>query len=148
MVNKFLSLRLCISSNRVDEIQSAITQNVCQQYRLEETVCPDSLVQKLFIAVAIDNIDNETSRISSSHFHGMSISVFHHYSNLKEKENITCSFSEADYEKESSFELSLCYKDISPLSGVKNQFPVLATNEYPKNITMNPVHDNLEWLKF
>ena len=86
----------------------------------------------MFIALAIDNVDNETSRTSSSHFYGMSISVFHHYDNLKEKENITCSFSEADCEKESSFELPLCCKDISPVSGVENQFPILTTNKYPK----------------
>ena len=25
---------------------------------------------------------------------------------------------------------------------------MLITNEYPKNITVNPVHDSLEWLEF
>ena len=44
MANKFSSYGLCISSNRVDETQPAITQNVCQQYRLKETVSTDSLV--------------------------------------------------------------------------------------------------------
>ena len=48
MVNKFSSLGLCISSNCVDEIQSAITKNLCQKYRLKETVCPDPLVENLF----------------------------------------------------------------------------------------------------
>ena len=101
MVNKFSSLGLCISSNRVDEIQSAITQNVCQQYHLKEPICPDSLVENLFTTTAIDNIDHdETSSTSSSHFHGMSISMFQHYHNLIEKENITYNFSKADYKKE------------------------------------------------
>ena len=89
-MNKFSSLGLCISSNLVDEIQSTITQNLCQQYRLKETVCPDSLAENLFTAAAIDNIDhNETCSTSSSHFHGASISVFQHYDNLIEKEKIT-----------------------------------------------------------
>ena len=93
MVNKFSSLGLCISSNLVDEIQSAITQNVCQQYRLKETVCPDSLFENLFITTAINSIDyKETSSTSSSHFHGTSISMFQHYDNLIEKENITYNF--------------------------------------------------------
>ena len=149
MVNKFSLLGLCISSNCVDEIQSVITQNVCQQYRLKETVCPDSLVENLFTATTIDNIDhNETSSRSSSNFHGTSISMFQHYDNLIEKDNITYNFSKADYKKDRNFELPLYYNDISSLSGVKSQFPILTTNEYPKNITVNPVHDSLEWLKF
>ena len=87
MVNKFSSLELCISSNRVDEIQSAITQNVCHQYRLKYTVWPDSLVENLFTTAAIDNNDhNETSSTLSSHFQRMNISVFQHYDNLIEKE--------------------------------------------------------------
>ena len=121
MVNKFSSRGLCISSNLVDEIQSAITQNVCQQYRLKETVCPDSLFENLFITTAINSIDyNETSSTSSSHFHGTSISMFQHYDNLIGKENITYNFSKAVYEKERNFELPLYYNDISPVSGVKS----------------------------
>ena len=62
MVNKFSSLGLCISFNYVDKIQSAITQNVSQQYRLKGKVCPNSLVENLFTTTAIDIIDhNETS---------------------------------------------------------------------------------------
>ena len=55
MQNWFSSLGLCISTNRVNEIQSAITQDVCQQYRFNK----------------IDH--NKTFSISSSHFHGTSI---------------------------------------------------------------------------
>ena len=74
MVNNFSSLKLFISSNRVEEIQSAIRKNVCQQYRLKETVCLYSLVENLFTTAGIDNIDhNETPIISSSHFHRTSV---------------------------------------------------------------------------
>ena len=73
MVNNFSSLKLFISSNPVDEIQSAIRKNVCQQYRLKETMCLYSLVEK-FTTAGTDNIDhNETPIISSSHFHRASI---------------------------------------------------------------------------
>ena len=70
-------------------------------------------------------IHNETSSTSSSHFHGTSISVFQHYGNLIEEENITYNFSKADYKKEINYELPLYYNDISPVSGVKTQFPIL-----------------------
>ena len=96
-----------------------------------------------------DNIDhNETSSTSSSHFHGTSISVFQHYDNLIEKENIKYNYSKANYENKRNFELTLYYNDISRVSGVKSQFPIVTTIEYPKNITVNLVHDSLEWLKF
>ena len=133
MVNKFSSLELCISSNRVNEIQSAITQNICQQYRLKERVCPNSLVKNLFTTAIIDNIDrNETSSTSFSHFYGTSISGFQHYDNLIEKQNIKYNLSKADDKNERNFELLLYYSDINPFSGVKSQFRILTTNEYPK----------------
>ena len=92
-MNKFLSLRLCISSNRIDEIQSAITRNACQQYCLKETVCPDSLFENMFTTTAIDNTDhNETSSTISGPFNGTSILAFQHYGNLIEEENITYNF--------------------------------------------------------
>ena len=86
---------------RVDEIQSATRiSNICQQYRLKERVRPDSLVENLFTTTATDNIDHDdTFSTSFSHFHGTSISVFQHYANLIEKENITYSFGKADYER-------------------------------------------------
>ena len=74
MVNNLSSLKLFISSNPVDEIQSAIRKNVCQQYRLKETMCLHLLVENLFTTAGTDNIDhNETPIISSSHFHRASI---------------------------------------------------------------------------
>ena len=77
MVNKFSSAGLCISSCCVDEIQSATTQNLCQQYCLKEILCSDSLVKNLFTTAAVGNTDqNETTITSSSHFNGASILVF------------------------------------------------------------------------
>ena len=51
--------------------------------------------------------------------------MFQHYGNLIEEENITYNFSKADYKKEINYELPLYYNDISPVSGVKTQFPIL-----------------------
>ena len=90
----------------------------------------NSLVEKLFTTAAIDNIDyNKTS-----------ISLFQHYNNVIENENITYDFSKAEFKEEINFQLPLYYSDIGPASGVKSQFLTLKTNEYPRNITVNPVH--------
>ena len=74
--------------------------------------------------------------------------MFQHYDNLIEKENIKYNYSKANYKNERNFELTLYYNDINHVSGVKSQFPIVTTIEYPKNITVNLVHDSLEWLKF
>lgn len=101
----------------------------------------NSLVEKLFTTAAIDNIDhNKTSSISSNLFHGTNISLFQRYNNVIENETITYDFSIAEFKEEINFQLPLYYSDISPASGVKSQFLTLKTNEYPRNITVNPVH--------
>ena len=105
-------------------------------------MCPDSLVENLFTTAAIDGIDhNETSSTSSNDFHGQSTSVFPHYDNLIKWENIMDNCSKADHEKEKHFELTLNYNDISPVIGVKSQFLIFTTNEYPENIVVIPVHE-------
>ena len=74
--------------------------------------------------------------------------MFPHCDNFTENETITHNFSKDDYEKERNFELPLYYNDSGHVSGIKSQFPIITANEYLKNITVNPAHDSLEWLKF
>ena len=79
IIDKLYSLGLSISYNRVDEIQSAMAEQACDQYRDEGLVCPPSLKRQMFTTAAIDNVDhNSTSNTSKSHFHGTSISLFQH----------------------------------------------------------------------
>ena len=54
--------------------------------------------------------------------------MFQNYDNLIENENITYKVSKGDHEKERNFELPLYFNDISPVSGVKSQFPILTAN--------------------
>ena len=96
------------------------------------------------MSTKFNQLSRKTYANNYRHFHGTGISVFQHFDNFIEKESITY-----NYEKERNFELPLLYYDnINPVSRVKIQFPILTTSEYPKNITVNPVLDSLEWLKF
>ena len=77
IIEKFYSNGLCISYDRVIEIENIITKDLCQKYKEAEVVCPPSLYSGLFTCAAIDNIDhNSSSSTSKSSFHGTSISLF------------------------------------------------------------------------
>ena len=79
IIDKVSALGLSISYNRVDEIQSSITDQVCQEYQTKRLVHPFGLADSLFTTAAIDNVDhNASSSISKDHFHGTSISLFQH----------------------------------------------------------------------
>ena len=56
-------------------------------------------------------------------------------------------FLKLNTKKKKKNELPLYYNHIIPVNGVKILFLILTSNEYPKNITVNSVHDSLEWLK-
>ena len=77
IIEKLYSNGLCISYDRVIEIEKNITKDLCQKYKEAEIVCPPSLYCGLFTCAAIDNIDhNSSSSTSKSSFHGTSISLF------------------------------------------------------------------------
>ena len=77
ITKKLYSNWLCISYDRVIEIENSITEDLCQKYKEAEIVCPPSLYSGLFTCAAIDNIDhNSSSSTSKSSFQGISISLF------------------------------------------------------------------------
>ena len=77
IIEKLYSNGLCISYDRVIEIEKNITKDLCQKYKEAEIVCPPSLYCGLFTCAAIDNIDhNSSSSTSKSSIHGTSISLF------------------------------------------------------------------------
>ena len=79
IINKVSALGLSISYNRVDEIQSAITDQVCREYQTKGLVRPIGIAGSVFTTAAIDNIDhNPSSSTSKNYFHGTSISLFQH----------------------------------------------------------------------
>ena len=76
-IEKFYSNGLCISYDRVIEIENNISKDLCQKNKEAEIVCPPSLYSGLFTCVVIDNIDHSSfSSSSKSSLHGISISLF------------------------------------------------------------------------
>ena len=77
---------LCISYDRVIEIENNISKDLCQKNKEAEIVCPPFLYSGLFTCMVIDNIDHNSSLSSSkSLLHGTSISLFQYQT--KEMQN-------------------------------------------------------------
>ena len=57
-------------------ISTDLANTVCNQYNVEQVVCPHELQKDTFTCGAVDNIDHNTSaRTSHDSFHGTAISL-------------------------------------------------------------------------
>ena len=75
IIKKLYSNGLCISYDHVIEIESNITKDLCQKYKVAEIICAPSLYSGLLTCAAINNIDhNSSSSTSKSSFQETSIS--------------------------------------------------------------------------
>ena len=76
LVYKHAQPGLCISYDRVLQIQSDIANGVCQCYEMEKVVCPPNMRRGLFTITAVDNIDHSPSSATAKDaFHGTGISL-------------------------------------------------------------------------
>ena len=81
LVDTLFHLGLCISYDRVLQIQSDIANGVFQRYELEKVVRPPNMRCGLFTIAAVDNIDhNPSSATAKDSFHGTGISLMQHQS--------------------------------------------------------------------
>ena len=68
---------LCISYDRVMEIEDWIATSTCERFEEDGVVSPACLRKGLFTAGALDNLDHDPSSTTSlSSFHGTGISLF------------------------------------------------------------------------
>ncbi|XP_065670919.1 uncharacterized protein LOC136089121 [Hydra vulgaris] len=79
VVDKLNSLGLSISYDRVQEIESSLTNEKCKFYEQIGHVIPSCLSEGVFTTAAIDNIDhNPSSTTSNDSFHGSSVTIIQH----------------------------------------------------------------------
>ncbi len=77
LINCLHKLGLCVSYNRVLEVESCMAASICKRYQEDAIVCPPTLKKKLYTVGALDNIDhNSSSTTAQGSFHGTAISVF------------------------------------------------------------------------
>ena len=70
---------LSISYDRVDEIQTTLTKQICYKYQTDQLVRPPTLVDNAFTTAVIGNVyHNATLNTVSNCFHGTTMSLFQH----------------------------------------------------------------------
>ena len=77
LINQLYQMGICISYNRVLELEEWIATSVCERFEEDGIVVPASLRKGLFTVGALDNIDhNPSSTTAAGSFHGCGISLF------------------------------------------------------------------------
>ena len=80
-MDTLFQLGLCISYDRVLQIQSDIANDIFQRYEMEKVACPPNMRGDLFTIAAVDNIDhNPSSATAEDSFHETVISLMQHQS--------------------------------------------------------------------
>ena len=147
VVDKIAKLGLSVTSQRVDEIETAITKQVCEDFNATNLVRPASLLDQVFTTAAIDNIDhNATSTFAAQHFHGTSISLFQHVGeevNFRAKPfdlQSTCK------ERVKGLSLPDNYTNICPASQQKSEVPLPCINTIEGEIRYDAISASQDWL--
>ena len=77
LIEQLYRMGICISYDRVMEIEDWITISICERFKEDGVVSPACLRKVLFTVGALDNLDhNPSSTTSQSSFHGTGISLF------------------------------------------------------------------------
>ena len=137
---------ISILYNRVQNVELAVTKQLCKIYRENGVVCPPSIQDGMFTSVAIDNIDHNPSPSTSiSAFHGTSISIFQHPKTMGEQTQLQL---ENDIMKSSvPLELPSYYTEICPTRSKTPEYPLQRTNTQDcRNNAQKPLADN-GWLQ-
>lgn len=76
LIDKLALLGICITYDRVVELEHGLHLDMCKQFEMENLVCPANLKMGIFTIGALDNIDhNLSSTTAQNSFHGTGISV-------------------------------------------------------------------------
>ena len=79
LVDTLSGLGISISYDRVLRISAEMGNGVCQNFLVENAVCPPKLRGDVFTTAAVDNLDhNPSSTTAHDSFHGTGISLIQH----------------------------------------------------------------------
>ena len=145
-------LELCISCDRLLSVSSDIANSVIARYEREDVVCPSKLGTGLFATAAVDNIDHNTSSISShDSFHGTAISLVQHPTNQNKGERREVdSFDPTISASKKITHLPLSFTNVPPvaLSGCELYAQPVNTDMQAQTTTTNQQRDvEIDWLQ-
>ena len=152
LVNILNNLGLCVSYDRVLQIQSNISNKICKHYEEEKVVCSPNLRRDLFTISAVDHIDhNPTSETAKDSFHGTAVSLMQHQT--KTFSGIDRNWDIAESTPSSTRTINVLpstYTTIPPAAIKTKQFnvPPFEGPVTPTNLTaaFNAVADERKWL--
>ena len=79
LMGRLSQLGLSILYNCVLRLTTQIGSSVCQQFHLEQVVCPPKMCGAVFTTASMDNIDhNPSATTDKSSFHGTAIFLIQH----------------------------------------------------------------------
>ena len=86
VIDKLASFGLSISSDRIENIQTSITEVLCDRYKRHDLVCPPCLQHGFFITAVIDNIDLNNCKTYQQLQDGISMVPGSHFSSIQMKQ--------------------------------------------------------------
>ena len=76
MIENFKQFGISISYDRVLQLESLLTRNLCEQFKKDNIVCPSQLRKGIFTVGNIDNLDhNPSSATGQGSSHGLATRV-------------------------------------------------------------------------
>ena len=149
IIDKVSALGLSISYNRVDEIQSAITDQVCQKYQTKGLVRTTGWADSEFTTAGIDNVDlSDSFSTSKNYFHGTSISLFQHLDSPAANHQIVFDLSSEALGGQRNFKFPSYCTEITPDGAVKSHCLIKMINSGVTKLQAHPVQMCNKWLKF
>ena len=128
LVDRLAHVGLSISYDRVLRLTAQMANSVCEQFHLEQVVCPPSMRGNIFTTAAVDNIDhNPSSTTAKSSFHGTAISLIQHPSFMGEGVDRTIVVTGGSGNASTFIrQLPQYYTDVPPVTSSVKNVPVPA----------------------
>lgn len=152
LVDKLSQRGLCISYDRVKEINANLANSVCAQFDRDGCVCPSTLKKNIFTVGAVDNIDhNPSARNAMDSFHGTAISIIQfptHEKPGEDREPITMTDIA---EKDMKCSLPSEYSEIEPATISRTElFPPASDGNKTADVSLISAsrEKENEWLTF
>lgn len=145
LVKDFAHLGMSISYSRVLEIETAITNKICDLYSEDNRICPPNLELNVFTTSAIDNIDhNPSSNGAQYSFHGTGISLIQHPT-TKSLRKTQLTLTKEDFQPKPIC-LPQNYYDIEYLPDESGEVPLVEMEWSADNSGLNALNSVQDWL--
>lgn len=145
LIKELADLGMTISYSRILEIETAITNKICDLYSEDSRICPPNLELNVFTTSAIDNIDhNPSSNGATYSFHGTGISLIQHPTTLSVRK-AQFTLTKQDFEPK-PIKLPQNYYKIDHLLDEDGEVPLVEIEWNTDKSEFNAIKSVQDWL--